>query len=49
MYSLQIEECQRKCVFATTSNLLIPISLQPNGVNIRDFNVRYFDRTEFLV
>ena len=38
---------QRIWVFATTSNLLIPISYQPDGVYY--FKLRSFDQTEFIV
>ena len=36
-------------VFATNSNLLIPISLQPDVVNLWYFKLRLFDLTEFIV
>ena len=40
---------QRIWVFATTSNLLIPISYQPDGVYLWYFKLRSFDQTEFIV
>ena len=39
--------CQRNYVFATKSNFLIPITLQPNGVTI--FQSRIYDPTVFIV
>ena len=30
---------QRNCVFATNSDFLIPISLEPNVVDLRDFKL----------
>ena len=39
----------RNLVFATKSNLLIPISLQPDWVNLRYFKLRLFNPTELLV
>jgi len=32
---------QRNLVFATNSNFLIPISLQPDGVNLKFSNLPY--------
>ena len=40
---------QRNGVFATNSNFLIPISLQPNGVHRWYFKLRLFDVTKFIV
>ena len=40
---------QRNWVFATNSNFLIPISLQPGGVGLWHFKLRLFDLTEFKV
>ncbi len=40
---------QRNWVFATKSNILKPISLQPDGVNLWHFKLRLFDITEVIV
>ena len=40
---------QRNWVFATTSNFLISISVQPVGINIWNFKLRLFDLTESIV
>ena len=40
---------ERIWVFATTSNLLIPISYQPDGAYLWYFKLRSFDQTEFIV
>ena len=40
---------ERNWVFATNSNLLIPISLQPDGVGLYYFKLTLFDLTEFIV
>jgi len=37
------------CVFGTNSNILIPISLQPNGIKLWYFKLRLFSLTEFIV
>ena len=42
-------EIQRNSVFDTNSNFLIPISIQPNGVNLWYFKLRLFDLTDFIV
>ena len=34
---------------ATNSNVLIPISLQPDGVDLRYFTLRLIDFTEFII
>ena len=39
---------QRNSVFATNSNFLIPISLQPDVVNLWYFKLCMFDLTEFI-
>ena len=36
-------------VFATNSNIIIPVSLQPNGVNLSYLEFQLFDLTKFLV
>ena len=38
-----------KGVFATNSNFLVPISLQPDGVNLWFFEIIPFDLKEFTV
>ena len=40
--------CQRKWVFVTNSNALIPISLQSDDVNLWYFKLRLFGLTEFI-
>ena len=40
---------QRNWVFATTSNFVIPISYQPDGVYLRYFKLRLFESTEFII
>ena len=40
---------ERSWVFATNSNFLIPISVQPDDENLRHFKLRLFDLTEFIV
>ena len=40
---------QRNGVFATNINVLIPISLHPDGLNLGYFKLRLFDLTEFIV
>ena len=37
---------QWRLVFATNSNFVIPISLQPDGVNLKYFKLTLFDLTE---
>jgi len=37
---------ERNWVFATNLNVLIPISLQPDGLNLK---LKLFDLTEFIV
>ena len=39
---------QKNWVFVTTSNFLIPKSLQPDGVNLSYFKLIWFDLTEFI-
>ena len=39
----------KKIVFATKLNGLIPISLQPDGLNLRYFKFKIFDLTEFII
>jgi len=36
-------------VFTTKLNVLIPIFLHPDGLNLGDFKLRLFDLTEFIV
>ena len=40
---------RRNLVFATNWNFLITISLQPYGVNLWYFKLRFFDLREFIV
>ena len=40
---------QRNWVFATNSNMLIPMSLQPDGVCLWYFKLRILDLTVFIV
>ena len=41
-YKVNIENMKRDWVFATNSNLLIPLSLQPDGANLWYFKLRLF-------
>jgi len=41
-YKPNLKKIQRNWVFATNSNLLIPISLQPDGANLWYFKLRLF-------
>ena len=40
---------QRNWVFSTSSEFIIPISLEPNVVNLWYFKLILFDLTEFIV
>ena len=40
---------ERNWVFATNSNLLIPLFLPPDGVNLWYFKLRFFYLTKFIV
>ena len=40
---------EKELNFATTSNSLIPISLEPDGVNLSYLKLYAFDLTEFIV
>ena len=46
---IKIKLCQRNWVLDTNSIFVIPISIQPNGVNLWYFKLRLFELTDFIV
>ena len=42
-------KCQRNWLFATNSDFLIPISFEPNAVNLWYFKLIFFDLTKVIV
>ena len=45
-FKLKLQYHERNWVLATNSNFLIPISLQPDGVNLWYFKLGLFDLPE---
>ena len=48
-FTEKLESTERNWVFATNSEFIIPISLEPNVVNLWYFKLILFDLTEFIV
>ena len=46
---LQSGVSKRKLVFATNSNIITPVSLQPNGVSLLYLKCTLFELTKFIV